>query len=309
MIAPAALAYQIFAHARTYWDAQVYPHRINYSVRISVHDKAGRRVENYRSAYDARNGHIWVDAVSDYERAHPAQGRGVGLCLSGGGADITAMGPSEESLRRFCGGNTDPAPNQDFIGVPVLAPNYSFSLRDRTGSEVRKSLDSAQIVRQIRSEFHDPLRRPLPVQSHGSQPPVITTVVAYARRYVITLAGEETIGTHRCYHLALRPLRVNGRHRLRDLWIDTTTYATIRARIALDFVTGPGTRIPWTIDFADIHGARYIASEHADAPYRYAGRVYDRVTIRFVNVHPRTKRMPFRLPFATYLKLREPGRR
>ncbi|NNM99491.1 MAG: hypothetical protein HKL91_06820 [Candidatus Eremiobacteraeota bacterium] len=207
-----------------------------------------------------------------------------------------------------CGPPLHPAPNQDFIGVPVLAPNYSFSLGDAKLGKVRGALDSAQIVRQIRAEFHDQLQRrpPTPVQVHGSQLHVITTVVAYARRYIITLAGEDMIGTHRCYHLVLRPIHINGRYRLRDLWIDTTTYATIRARIALNFVTGPGTHIPWTIDFADIHGARYISSERADAPYRYAGRVYDRVTIRFVNVHTRKKRMPIRLPFATYLTLREP---
>ncbi len=136
--------------------------------------------------------------------------------------------------------------------------------------------------------------------------PTIADVVAYARRYTITLIGEEQIGTHHCYHLALRPLRVSGSYRLRDLWIDTKTFATVRARIALNFVTGPGTHIPWTIDFDEIHGARYIAAEHADGLYRYAGRVYDRVTIRFVNLHTRKKRMPFRLPFAAYLKLREP---
>jgi hypothetical protein len=38
-------------------------------------------------------------------------------------------------------------------------------------------------------------------------------------------------------------------------------------RDVLNFVDGPGTSIPWTIDFADIGGARYIASEAADATY------------------------------------------
>ena len=304
-----ALAYQIFAKARTYWDTQVYPARINYNVRISVHDKASRRVENFRSAYNARNGHIWVDTVSDYERAHPARGRGVKFCFIAI-APMTVAAPFTTNrlppILPPCGPPIDPAPNQDFIGVPVLAPNYSFSLGNGAIGNVGGAPDSAQLVREIRAEFHDPLRRPPPMQSRGSKLHVITTVVAYERRYVITLAGEDTIGTHRCYHLVLRPVRVNGNYRLRDLWIDTKTYATIRARIALNFVTGPGTRIPWTVDFADIDGARYIASERADAPYRYAGRVYDRVTIRFVHLHARKKRMPYILPFVTYLKLREP---
>ncbi len=303
VIPSVALAYKIFADARTYWDKQYYPPRINYSVRIRVRDKAGTRVENFRSAFDARNENIWVDTVSDYERAHPAQGRGVDFCFA------AIAGGSPGGLRPMlprCGPPLAPAPNQDFIGVPVLAPNYSFSLGSADVHNVKRAPDSAQIVRQIRREFHDPERRVSPSQTGGSKIPVIADVVAYARRYLITLAGEETVGTHRCYHLTLRPVQVSGSYRLRDLWIDTKTFATIRARIALNFVTGPGTHIPWTIDFTEIHGARYISSERADAPYRYAGRVYDRVTIRFVNVHARKKRMPFLLPFATYLKLREP---
>lgn len=307
MIASAALAYKIFVDARAYWDKQVYPHRMNYSVRIDVRDKGDRRIENYRSAYDARNGNIWVDTVSDYERAHPAQGRGATICFMTISSMAVASPGGVQPMLPRCGPTLSPAPNQDFIGVPVLAPNYSFSLGDSGAGNVATALDSARIVREIRREFHDPLRRPLPLQTGGSKMPVIADVVAYARRYIITLVGEETIGTHRCYHLALRPIHVNGSYRLRDLWIDTKTFATIRARIALNFVTGPGTRIPWTIDFADIHGAQYITSERADAPYRYAGRVYDRVTIRFVNLRVRRKRMPFVLPFATYLKLREPG--
>ncbi len=309
MIASAALAYQIFANARTYWDKQVYPRRLNYSVRISVRDKAGKRVENFRSAYDARNGEIWVDTVSDYERAHPAQGRGVGFCVTAGGV-LTSFQPftidNLPPMQPPCGPPLHPAPNQDFIGVPVLAPNYSFSLGDDNRSKVREPLDSAQIVRRIRREFHDPQPRPLPLQSGRTKIPVIADVVAYGRHYVIALAGKNTIGAHRCYHLVLRPIHASGRYRLRDLWIDTKSFATVRARIALNFVTGPGTHIPWTIDFADVRGERYIASERADAPYRYAGRVYNSVTIRFVNVQTRKKRMPFLLPFATYLKLREP---
>ncbi len=306
MVASAAFAYKLFANARAYWNDQVYPHRMNYSVRIDVRDKNGRRVENYRSAYDASNGQIWVDPVSDYERAHPARGRGATLCFTTGFSPALGSPDGVRPMMPRCGPTLAPAPHQDFIGVPILAPNYSFSLGDAEAGKVPTVLDSARIVRQIRKEFHDPLRRPLPVRTRGSKMPVIADVVAYARRYTITLVGEERIGTHRCYHLVLRPIRVSGNYRLRDLWIDTKTFATIRARIALNFVTGPGTHIPWTIDFAEIHGARYIAAEHADAPYRYAGRVYSRVSIRFVDLGARKQRMPFRLPFAAYLKLREP---
>src|SRR5271155_1868036 len=91
MFAAAALAagpapdpYQIFARARAYWAAQRYPQFVDYDTVVDAHDGArGDIIERYASAYDSQTGRVWIDPVSDYERAHPASGRGAGLNLTG----------------------------------------------------------------------------------------------------------------------------------------------------------------------------------------------------------------------------------
>lgn len=263
-------AYEIFTRAREYWDTQRYVPRLNYVTVVEVYDKTrGDRIERYNSAYDAETNTVWIDPVSDYELAHPATGRGIGFDLGRG---------------------HQPAPDQDFIGVPMLAPNYSFTL----GHHAPVALDresSEEIISDIRKTFHDP--KPLVTPSETpSGLPEITTVEANRHDYRISLAGEELIDNVSCYHLSLVPLHVDGRYRLRDLWIDESNYATVRAKLALNFVDGPGTMIPWTIDFGDEDGSRYIARERADAPYKYAKRSYDRVEIRFEDLAPRTAPMP-----------------
>jgi len=275
--------YQLFSRARAYWDGQRYPQLVDYDTVVDVRDTRGERVERYASAYDARAGKVWVDPVSDYERAHPASGRGVGFNLSGA---------------------AQPAPDQDFIGVPKLAPNYSFTIgRFVPFSSVQPDAD---VVRQVRDEFHDPNPHPATAMSSGLKE--ITAVVAYRHTYDIAYAGDEVVDGVDTYHLRLAPLHVDGRYRLRDLWIDRATYATVRARTVSNFVDGPGTGIPWTIDFSDVDGARYIASESADARYKYGGRSYDSVDIRFENIRVRATQLPFQpVPFSAFLILVEPS--
>ncbi|HEY3676876.1 MAG TPA: hypothetical protein VGK84_12895 [Candidatus Tumulicola sp.] len=56
-------------------------------------------------------------------------------------------------------------------------------------------------------------------------PPSIATVVSVDRAYAATLAGTDTIGSHRAYHLVLRPLGNPVKLPLRDVWIDRTSFA------------------------------------------------------------------------------------
>jgi len=275
--------YQIFAQARAYWDAQRYPRYLDYDTVVDVHDSRGERTERYTSAYDASTNTVWVEPVSDYERAHPATGRGIGFNLGSG---------------------NQPAPDQDFIGVPILAPNYSFTIGHFTGAA--NTLSDAQVVQQVRDAFHDPTPPRKPA-TPGNAIPEIAVVEAFRHDYRIALAAEETIDGVLTYHLSLDPVHRDGRYRLRDVWIDERTFATVRARTALNFVDGPGTMIPWTIDFADVNGAHYIADESAGGKYNYVKRGYDRVDIRFENIRPRESALPFApVRFSAFLILVEP---
>lgn len=294
LVAAAAVAspdpYQIFARARAYWDAQSYPRYVDYDTVVDVHDGRGERVQRYTSAYDSGDGTTWIDPVSDFELAHPATGRGVDFGFGGGGGGASGH---------------KAAPDIDFIGVPFLAPNYSFTI-GRLNISTPSVDDPAAIVQAVRDQFHDPNPRSTGAPD-ASGLHEIGSVVAYDHDYRINRDADDIVNGDSAYHLTLSPFHVDGRHRLRDLWIDKTTFATIRARTALNFVDGPGTRIPWTIDFADVAGAHYIASEAADAAYVYAGKKYDRVSIRFQNIRPREEPLPFApVRVSAFLILTEP---
>jgi hypothetical protein len=260
--------YAIFEGAEAFWYAQPYPLYLNYDVAVSVTQDGQQRVERYKSAYDATNGRISVDAVSDYEREHPVKPTGMNVCII-----------------VYC--VTKPLPPIDFIGVPILAPTYTFGMAPFIPAEPPSSAEQARrLVEEIRREFHDPYpagRKPLQARG-GSTLPTIAHEVAAGNVYTITLEGIESIDGHDCYHLVLRPRENPGKYRLRDLWIDTKTSATWRLNLALNFVDGPGTTVPWTVDFDDIAGVQYILDERATGTVRNLGQSYSQVTVSFENV-------------------------
>jgi hypothetical protein len=67
---------------------------------------------------------------------------------------------------------------------------------------------------------------PAPMQPDISSPlKTIASVVAKrAPAYRIDLAGTEEVAGHLSYHLVFHPLYDDGRHNLRDLWIDVASY-------------------------------------------------------------------------------------
>jgi hypothetical protein len=260
--------YAIFGGAEAFWYAQSYPTYLNYDVAVSVTQNGQQRIERYKSAYDATNGRIAVDGVSDYEREHPVRPTGVNVCII-----------------VYC--VTKPLPPIDFIGVPILTPTYTFGMAPFIPAQPPSSAEQARrLVEEIRREFHDPYpagRKPFEAQS-GSTLPTIAHEVAAGNIYAITLAGIESVGGHDCYHLVLRPRLDPGKYRLRDLWVDTKTGATWRLNLALNFVDGPGTTVPWTVDFDSVGGVQYISEERAAGTVRNLGQTYSQVIVSFENV-------------------------
>lgn len=287
--------YAIFSDARQFFLAQHYPAYIDYDVAVSVVESGKERTEHYASAYNATNGEIWVDPLSDYEIAHPASGRGVGFCFEG------------------CPPGPQPDPGEDFLGVPLLSPTFAFTIAPFIAMPPPGAPTDAQIVSDVRKAFHDPNPRRVRPPSASPSPESegglreIAAVSARKREYAITLAGVGLLDGRSCYHLVLVPLHRDGRYRLRELWIDEATFATIRAKIALNFVDGPGTTVPWRIDFAAVGDSWYVARESADSSVRYASKKYSSVNISFERIRPRETEVTSRqLPFSAFLVLREP---
>jgi hypothetical protein len=260
--------YSIFAQAREYWMQQRYPQLLAYTIAVTVDEGGKERVEHYNADYDAVKNVVTVDPVSDYELAHPVHVSGIGVSLL---------------MFRL----TKPLPAVDFLGVPQLAPTYSFGMAPFVPAPAPTPFNSAALVAQIRKEFHDPNPRatPLPSDSPNDGLRQIAAVVARNRDYSIALLGTGTIDGHDCYHLALTPLRDPNKFRIRQAWIDEQTYAPWQLLDALNFVSGPGTNVPWIIHFSDVDGAHVISAEEAQSPMAVSGEIYTKTSIQFQNVH------------------------
>ena len=259
--------YQIFGNARAYWQQQRYPQLLSYNVAVDVVEGGNERVERYTSEYNAVTNVVKVDPISDYERAHPVHPKGINLNIMGAIA-----------LNK-------PMPHVDFLGVPSLAPTYSFGMAPFVPAPTPTPFNSAALVNEIRAEFHDPNPRATPSATatpNGLEE--IATVYAHNRDYTITLIGNDTIDGHACYHLSLTPTRDPGHFRIRQAWIDEQTFATWQLQDALNFASGPGTNVSWTIHFTQINGAQYVREEDSLAPMKAGAEIYTNASVRFENL-------------------------
>lgn len=276
--------YSVFAKSRSYWVHQHYPEMLRYSVAVSVVEDGNARTERYESVYDAVNNAISVDPVSDYERAHPVVPTGIDFSVA-----------SQRIGKPF--------PAIDFLGVPRLAPNYSFGMAPFIPA--RNAYDSNELVAQIRGEFHD--TAPLRVPGGKKALPLIGTVFAVDHSYRIAYINDETIDGHDCYHLALTPARDPSHYRIREAWIDRVSYAPWKLIDASNFRSGAAANVAWTINFADVNGAHYISRERADAPISLNGRAFSSATVSFENVREMRGGFPLELvPPSSYSALTEP---
>jgi hypothetical protein len=270
LVAPSPNPYDIFARAQAYWLGQKYPTALSYDVAVTVTEGGSTRTQRYASYFDAVANTIGVDPESDYERAHPVVPKGV---------DIGIL---------FWRVNKPLAP-PDWLGVPRLAPNYSFGMAPFVPAPTPTPFNSGALVDEIRNEFHDPNPRaatPTPQPSGLSE---IATVVAHNRDYAITLLGTDVVDGHDCFHLGLQPERSPGVFRIRQAWIDETSFATWKLVNASNFRAGPGTSVAWTIHFADIAGAHYISEEDAGAAMDFNSLLFSNVSFRFENVATATE--------------------
>jgi len=291
---PALLSdpYQIYARTRTAWESQRYPDYLAYTIHVQVDESGVLKSKHYHAVYEQPNGKVHLAPVSDEERAQPPAPTGMTIHLLPKRQNVTLID------KRV--GHPDEA--VDYLGIPMLSPNYSFGLgvpqRDEATSD-------ADLIAQIRSQYRDPMPIVKATQTaHDGQLKSIAAITVIARRYTIELAGIENIEGANCYHLVLHPSREPQRFRLRDLWIDIENYQTRRLLAANNFTNSP---VPWLVTFADIDGARYIESEVAQGPVVVGGHRYEHAQISFEDVTPAIRPSAFDSTFITSENiLREP---
>ena len=144
------------------------------------------------------------------------------------------------------------------LGDPKLAITYAFGLALAPASASR-------------SESTDALK-------------TIGTVRATARVYDVRIAGEERIDGYPCFHLTLAPLGNPGRYRLRDLWVDETSYQTRQLVTDGNFTlkeTGSGK---WTVSYKQTGDAWYLSDELSHDAVTDGTGTFDHVDVQFFNV-------------------------
>jgi hypothetical protein len=266
---PSSDPYEIFAQARRYWESQRYPGQLSYTVVVRVHEGGVERAQHFHSGYNGYTGSVVFNPVSDEELAHPHVPKGIGVSI-------------------FFWRLTKPDAPVDYLGVPELSPNYGFGIASTPLSQPPKPLTPAELVQQIRGELDDPDPRTTPSPTPEPTPSLqeIATVYAKNRAYDVKLVGVDDVDGSPAYHLVLHPLREPHRYRLRELWVDTTTFAPRKLVEALNFENGPGTAVPWSVSFKDYNGALYIDKETALAPIHYRALIYTAASVSIEELTP-----------------------
>ena len=277
---PVTDPYVIFDRARAFWSSQQYPSVVDYTVHVVATDANARRQERHYHEYWRAdlNSMVVQPPVSDEQLADPY--------TPSGGFTFGLLGSKMGDI-----GGPGTGVKGDLFDVPALAPNYSFGVAPYAATAVR-GLSSAQIVAEIRREYHDPAPKKIAELEQRYGLKTIAAVVSVRRDYTITLQRVESVDDHQDYHLSMQPLADPQRYRLRDIWIDTHTYATDKLRVGANFKDKATESIPWLIRLRQMSGATYIRSETAEEPIDgFRGRMYDAFAISFEGVS--TGRMPF----------------
>jgi hypothetical protein len=261
--------YAIFAAARQHWQSAVYPKQISYGIAVTVTRSGVTSQAHYHAAYDAVENRVHVTPVSDEELAHPYTPHGINFTYSLFGGAIPASSPQ----RTF-----------DYLGVPVLAPDYSFGIVP-TGTPPNTTQDPMELVREIRTEFHDPFPPKRRAAQDGGLKTIALVVVAH-RQYKITLDGTQAVDGHADYHLLLEPVSDPATYRLREMWVETSTYDVDRVITAGNFTAPDLEGVRWETNFRDIAGTPYIATETALSGFSLDRRPYDTATVAFTDIAP-----------------------
>jgi hypothetical protein len=97
----------------------------------------------------------------------------------------------------------------------------------------------------------------------------VARVEAVARDYAIAFAGTDRLATGDAYHLTLTPLRNPATYRLRDLWLDPMSYATLQLTVQGLFTGKPYDGARWTVRYIAIGDRYYIRDIRSSDALRF----------------------------------------
>jgi len=260
--APTPDADAIFSRARDAASMQRCQARLEYIIVVAA-DIDGRVEENhFRASYLYDLDYLHVNAFSREEQQHPYVPHGSNIVVAPFGIELIGLSRALTTKINHDG------PPLDLLGVPVLKPSYTFGLK-------RASQGSPQ--------------------PQDTQPPsglrVIGSTSALLRDYAVELVAVEKYEGDEAYHLRLTPLHEPRRYRLRELWVDASSYAVLQIVTNGNFGEGPPTKSKWVTTYHDVDGCRVIDREVAlDALDYGRDRKFEKTTIG--RRHQRPERVP-----------------
>ncbi len=275
----------IFSRAKAAWRSRVdapfvtYGLRERYTWRNRVHDNWWQGY--FRSADDAL---VLRRVVVAADEAARLRGTAIGIDyhIHNGSARVDSLETNADA---------DAFPILD----PLVDPTASFGLT--RGAAQHVSLEAPRAFGASPSPSPTPrtfsqrlslLAGPSPVPG-ASDPPLreLAHIEAVARDYRIALVGTERVRDVDAYHLSLVPIREPNRNRLRDLWVGTGDYATVKLATAGLFNGRPYDEALWTVTYVQMDGRPYVQQIKTDETLRFgidrfvSGLEYDFVGYAF----------------------------
>jgi hypothetical protein len=246
---------EIFSRARDVISEQTCPKRIEYEIVVSA--TVNKRIEqnHFRATYLSDEDYLHVSSFSEEEQEKPYVPHGTNVLISSPVAPL--IGLSRALTEKI----DHDVPPEDLLGVPMLTPTYTFGL-------ARSAAASNQ---------------PQPnVESPPSGFNIIGSARAVARDYRISLVAVEPYGRAQAYHLSLSPERDPKKFRLREMWVDTESFALLKIITAGNFNQGPSLNAKWLTSFQTLDECRIVDREAALDTLDYGrGRQYDNTTVSF----------------------------
>lgn len=236
--------------ARNYWSVARYPHYISYGIVVKSVTDGQALVRHYDAVYSSESNTARVRFTSDEEQSQAVVPHGTALKVQ----FTISFGGSGTIQKIIVPADTFP----DYVGVPILSPVYNFGL-----ARYLKPLDNSANPAGLQTIAH---------------------VYAGNDIYRATIAGVELLNGETTYHLHLQPWRLPNKYRIRDLWIDAKTGATLQMIVAGNFQGPSSLDKPWVITYQTIQGLQYLRSEHAEGPLKLNGRILSSITIDFQRI-------------------------
>ncbi len=278
----------IFAHAKAVWRARTEAPFVAYSL-LERYQWRNRTHDNWWHALYRGSDRTLVLHRLIVAQQEDARLRGAAISINFRIHNGAARADTLET-----NANADAFPVLD----PLVEPDASFGLvRHRSGPALVGSSGLAPVAGAVPAPpSATPLAVPSPAPGAAStEKPLreLARVEAVARDYRIALVGIERVRDADAYHLSLVPLRDPRLYRLRDLWIATSDYATLKLDVDGLFEGKPYDGVRWTVNYVEMDGRAYVQQIKTDETLHFgldrpvAGLEYDFVEYAFpLNVSP-----------------------